>query len=25
METRTRQFHGRVLCIPCFRALEKRM
>jgi formylmethanofuran dehydrogenase subunit E len=24
METRTRQFHGQTLCIPCFEALEKR-
>jgi formylmethanofuran dehydrogenase subunit E len=25
METRTRRFIGRTLCIPCFEALEKRM
>ena len=25
METRTRQFHGRVLCIPCFEAAENRL
>jgi formylmethanofuran dehydrogenase subunit E len=24
METRTRRFHGQVLCIPCFDAVEKR-
>ena len=25
METRTRRFQGRTLCIPCFQALESRM
>jgi formylmethanofuran dehydrogenase subunit E len=25
METRTRRFRGRTLCVPCFQALESRV